>query len=49
MSKTTSQAVQKFQCNLDANKVRLVSYMYVKIWTISCSWWYVENLLANKI
>jgi len=23
--------------------------MCVKIWTISCSWWYVKNLLANKI
>jgi len=23
--------------------------MFVKILTISCSWWYVKNLLANKI
>jgi len=23
--------------------------MCVKLWTISCSWWYVERLLANKI
>jgi len=23
--------------------------MCVKIWTISCSWLYVKNLLANKI
>jgi len=23
--------------------------MCVEIWKISCWWWYVENLLANKI
>jgi len=34
---------------LDVSKVTLVSFMCVKIWIISCSWWYVENLLANKI
>ena len=29
-------------------KVRLVSFMCEKICTISCSWWYVKNMLANK-
>jgi len=23
--------------------------MRVKIWAISCSWWCVKNMLANKI
>ena len=29
---------KSFYYNLDVSKVRLVSFMCVKIWTISCSW-----------
>jgi len=30
-------------------EVRFTSFMRVKIWSISCWWWYVKNLLANEI
>ena len=39
----------KFQYNLDLSKVKLVSFMCVKVWTISCLWRYVKNMLAKKI
>ena len=49
MRKTSSLEVQTILYHLDVNTVRLVSFMCAKIWTNSCSWWYVENLLANTI
>jgi len=49
MCKNTSQEALKILYNLDVSQVRLVSFMCVKIWTISCWWWYVKNLFANEI
>ena len=36
MCKNTSQEALKILYNLDVSQVRLVSFMCVKIWTISC-------------